>query len=303
MGTYEKIEPYLMYALTPLHAGTGRGYQGYVDLPIQRDWLGLPTIWGSSIKGALRSAFKRAPSTTVKEERIIFGPERERAHEHASAVAVLDAKLLFIPVRSLRGTYAYITTPLMLRNALSIAELKNDENLKNALNTLIGACKDGRGVAVSKILTINGKVYLRETEFAVDTEPSLLNPLKQVVGKVFDEECLRRVIILPDDLGIDFVSRSTMIITRVALNYQRKTVKEGALWDEEYVPETSVFIIALLASHPRAENPPEDLRTADDVLKKLLTALRARNDGTFYLALGGHETIGKGLVKFVKLSS
>ncbi|RLF01570.1 MAG: type III-B CRISPR module RAMP protein Cmr4, partial [Thermoprotei archaeon] len=33
--------------VTPLHVGAGRGLEEAVDLPLQRDNLGLPVIWGS----------------------------------------------------------------------------------------------------------------------------------------------------------------------------------------------------------------------------------------------------------------
>ncbi|MFP3157935.1 MAG: RAMP superfamily CRISPR-associated protein, partial [Caldivirga sp.] len=44
----------LLESLTPLHPGSGRG-SAYVDLPVQRDEFDFPTIWSSSLKGALRS--------------------------------------------------------------------------------------------------------------------------------------------------------------------------------------------------------------------------------------------------------
>jgi hypothetical protein len=53
-----KAVPYLLFAVTPIHAGIGREEEEYVDLPIQRDFLGLPVIWESSIKGALRTNYR-----------------------------------------------------------------------------------------------------------------------------------------------------------------------------------------------------------------------------------------------------
>jgi CRISPR-associated protein Cmr4 len=43
-------------ALTPLHPGAGRSVEGLADLPVQRDEFGFPTIWASSLKGAIKSA-------------------------------------------------------------------------------------------------------------------------------------------------------------------------------------------------------------------------------------------------------
>ena len=48
-----------IYALTPLHPGAGKAAAGGspVELPVQRDEFGFPTIWSSSLKGVLRSSF------------------------------------------------------------------------------------------------------------------------------------------------------------------------------------------------------------------------------------------------------
>jgi len=45
-------------ALTPIHVGVGRGEATHVDLPLQRDEFGFPTIWASSLKGAIKSNLK-----------------------------------------------------------------------------------------------------------------------------------------------------------------------------------------------------------------------------------------------------
>ncbi|MCS7269380.1 MAG: RAMP superfamily CRISPR-associated protein, partial [Geminicoccaceae bacterium] len=46
--------PFLLHALSPLHAGTGQA-AGIVDLPIARmKATGIPFVPGSSIKGVLR---------------------------------------------------------------------------------------------------------------------------------------------------------------------------------------------------------------------------------------------------------
>jgi CRISPR/Cas system CMR subunit Cmr4 (Cas7 group RAMP superfamily) len=39
-----------------------------------------------------------------REAYLIYGPETEEASEYASAITLLDARLLFIPARSLRGS-------------------------------------------------------------------------------------------------------------------------------------------------------------------------------------------------------
>jgi hypothetical protein len=41
-----------LVALTAVHPGVGRSEEAQVDLPVQRDEFGLPTVWASSLKGA-----------------------------------------------------------------------------------------------------------------------------------------------------------------------------------------------------------------------------------------------------------
>jgi CRISPR-associated protein Cmr4 len=44
-----------LVALTAVHPGVGRSEEAQVDLPVQRDEFGLPTVWASSLKGAIRA--------------------------------------------------------------------------------------------------------------------------------------------------------------------------------------------------------------------------------------------------------
>ena len=44
----------------------------------------------------------------------IFGPDTNRADEHSGSLAFCDAGILLFPVRSLAGTFAWITCPLVL---------------------------------------------------------------------------------------------------------------------------------------------------------------------------------------------
>ena len=68
-----------IYAISPLHAGTGQGV-GVIDLPIAREKAtGIPFLPGSSVKGTLRDLCK----DPKKED--VFGPETTNADEFAGA--------------------------------------------------------------------------------------------------------------------------------------------------------------------------------------------------------------------------
>src|SRR4051794_30535725 len=101
----------LVHALSPLHAGTGQSV-GAIDLPIARERpTGIPLIPGSSIKGALRARSGKGDPFTKD----VFGPETAQSSEHAGSVQLSDAHLLLLPVRSVAGTFAWTTSPYLLR--------------------------------------------------------------------------------------------------------------------------------------------------------------------------------------------
>lgn len=302
---YSLIKPYLIYAVTPIHAGIGKGAEEYVDLPVQRDALGLPCIWGSSIKGAMRTVFrvKKGSDKASDEEKLIFGPEREYGHEHAGALTLLDARLFLVPLPSLKGGFVFATTGLMLERCKSIFEIadmgsfvKKIENLKSFLD------QSKKALTSSDTIVLNGKVWIRDKAF--ETETSKAKDIESLFKDIFMNLALpisintiiERIVVLPDEEGMRVLSRSTFSITRVALDYRKKTAIPGALWDEEYVPESSMFITALLLSNSRfREGISKDAQT---LFRDLMEGLSAIDNRDFYLILGGHETIGKGIVKF-----
>lgn len=96
-----------LLAETPIHPGCGRS-MGVVDLPVAREAAtDYPVIAGSSLKGALRD---KAETLLPKEEvDLRFGRP-----DQAGDLLVADARLLLLPVRSLTGSYRWLTCPHLL---------------------------------------------------------------------------------------------------------------------------------------------------------------------------------------------
>jgi len=117
-------------AETSLHAGTGQNV-GAVDLPIQREahttW---PCVFGSAMKGALRNHAETRDAMDKSSIPIVFGPtDSTKASENAGALAVTDARILLLPVRSLTGHFKWVTCSAVLKR------LKRDlQILKSRLN-------------------------------------------------------------------------------------------------------------------------------------------------------------------------
>jgi CRISPR-associated protein Cmr4 len=73
---------------------------------------------GSGLKGALRHHFNQAWPGQRELGSIglisrIFGPDTG-ASDFAGALALSDAQLVLLPVRSLKNGFAYVTSPLAL---------------------------------------------------------------------------------------------------------------------------------------------------------------------------------------------
>jgi CRISPR-associated protein Cmr4 len=115
---------YWLQALTPTHAGIGRGV-GYIDLPIDRDGVtGWPIIRGSAFKGVWADHFGATKDAREKDPllKAAFGIA-DGDNSNSGALIPTDAHLVCLPVRSFRGTFAWATSPLclqMLRRTLEL---------------------------------------------------------------------------------------------------------------------------------------------------------------------------------------
>ncbi|MDK2464487.1 MAG: type III-B CRISPR module RAMP protein Cmr4, partial [Candidatus Korarchaeota archaeon] len=307
MGQWKIVDPLILIAVTPVHAGTGRSLSGDVDLPVQRDWRGIPIIWGSSIKGAMRSLYssrKGQPSSTEdREEESIFGPRRERAADHASAISIWDARLLLIPAPCSPGGFCFVTTPLMLREcALLLDSTTATPVSPETLRALAEATEQGERPAAAPELLKGGevtKIMIRDRLFSdlsqlpSDRLAEIHEGLKSMgVPEGLARYVKTRMLVLPDE-ELSFVGKLTTVVVRVALT-EKKTVESGALWTEEYVPELSMFLTAITFTSPKGGEggsvSPEAIR------EKLYGGLGASQAGHLFLTLGGNETVGKGLV-------
>ena len=96
------------------------------------------------------------------------------------------------------------------------------------------------------------------------------------------------LVVLSDDDFTHFVRNATEIVARIALDYERKTVKEGALFYQEFLPAETIMYSMLLANSSRNEKASMD---AAEVLNKVRQCL----EGVRVLQIGGDETTGKGL--------
>lgn len=119
----QTVKPFFIKVVTPLHAGSGSDL-GVVDMPIQREsHTSFPKIEASSLKGSIRSEFTSKNSEEEAEK--IFG-----RGDDAGKLGFSDARILFFPVKSVKGVFAYITCPMVLDRLKEDLKLGRNESLE-----------------------------------------------------------------------------------------------------------------------------------------------------------------------------
>lgn len=275
----------MIHALSPVHCGTGQAVGG-IDLPIAREKATqLPLIPGSSIKGVLRAQSAEANAM----HRAVFGPDTVDAADHAGCVQFSDALLAFLPVRSLRGTFAWATAPFMLRRLFRDAREAGLD-----LGTIPKDPREDRVHTTGERLQERGKVVFEDLDFSANTD----RDLKQLATKLartlfcdtYDQELFtERVCLVNDDAMGLLLQSCTEIRSRIRIDPDKGTVARGALWTEEALPVESI-LFSMVAATPVA------LKNGDHPEpKQLLDHVQSLLSGS--LQLGGHATVGRGLCR------
>ncbi|MEO5378082.1 MAG: type III-B CRISPR module RAMP protein Cmr4 [Magnetococcus sp. DMHC-6] len=285
--------PYLLHALSPLHAGTGQAAD-VIDLPIARmRSTGIPMVPGSSIKGVLRDARDMAQ---VEREKLyaVFGPATDDLNKensaHAGALLVGDARLLALPVRSFKGVFAWITSPLLL----SLARRDLAECIKDLPNL---PTPEENGAVVGEIrtscnVTTDGKIYLEDLDLCVLSDP-VVNEWAKVLAPYMESNdgawFTRRLVVVGDEVMSFLWETATQIDTRIRMDANTRTVVDGALWVEESLPPESLLLGLLAADRSRRQKT--ELNPAD-----VMNIALPKEE---ILQFGGKATVGRGRCRLV----
>ncbi|MBA2288139.1 MAG: type III-B CRISPR module RAMP protein Cmr4 [Ktedonobacteraceae bacterium] len=319
-----------IHVLSRLHAGVGQG-TGVIDLPIAREKsTGLPYLPGSSLKGALRTrCFHDEKSDTCRP---IFGPDNPNEEDNQASLAQFtDQRLLFLPMRSLAGTFAWVTCPFVLRRLLRDIEnagitppTRTIPRPSDAEHCIIVQTKtqssvialdveapDKDAAASRSQKSTQSMVYLEDLDLQVqaDTDSVIFNWATWIARQVFPQDAhspgngkagadnswqdmfIARFCLVHDDVFTFMLNTATEITARIRLNEDSKTVKEGHLWYEESLPTETILSGLVLAS--RTKNA--DLSSQQ--IFETLTQLTGQT-----IQLGGKATVGCGLCR-VRLSA
>ncbi len=275
---------------SPLHCGTGQDV-GVVDQPIQRErHTNYPRIQGSEVKGSFRRYYK---NSDIEE---IFGPEEggEEEDKYASAVSFGDARVLFFPVKSLKGTYVWITCQDVLDKFSRTLKMANINSI--TMPSITAPPDDESIIIYDSSISVNERVVIEEYMFnAQNRNPNEFASLidKIVPSSITEYSYLnsglkKKLCIVSDDNFKEFTTMSTEVITRINVDNDTGVVKSGALWTEEYLPTDTILYFPVFAVKPRKVG--SSISTAQDVLGKIKTI-------NSYIQVGGNETVGKGYVR------
>ncbi|MDY0061460.1 MAG: type III-B CRISPR module RAMP protein Cmr4 [Myxococcota bacterium] len=281
-----------LHALSPLHAGTGQSV-GAIELAIARDCAtGYPYLPGSSLKGSLRD--RSEAGGNEQKTRSLFGPPTEQAAEHAGALIVGDANLLLLPVRSVAGTFAWVTSPYLLRrctrDALEIGFAA--EALPKVPSPSLG---DAQVTGVCSLKAQFGgkeRVIFEDLDLLPAPHPDAQDWAAWIGARLFPGDAAwaamltERFCIVHDDVMGFFSQHATDVVARVALKRDTKTVEN--LWHEESLPVESV-LLSVIGALPNVMTGLSVAQLLEEVAK--LTAAP--------LQVGGKATVGRGRCRLV----
>lgn len=308
---FKLAKPFFLHVITPLHAGSGEGL-GVVDLPIQRErHTGFPKIEGSSLKGSIREVFEE--KYDKKDDRIdlhlTFGFDETNEKndevkkyftnndhtEFAGALGFADARILFFPVKSMKGVFAWITCPKVLQRFakdLSVCQpkIENEKLLFSPTDVEKASCSS------DKIkLTGKDKIVLEEYTFDTEKNDKFDDFVKELVKYIGIAELQDKAVMLPNDDFDAFVQHSTEVITRTKIDNEKGTVAQGQLFTEEYLPAETILYSLALCSPLFVKKKPEHGQYKDSTDADRVMAF-FENGLDEYMQIGANATLGKGIV-------
>lgn len=276
-----------LIAETSLHAGAGKSV-GVIDLPIMREaHTGWPCVFGSAVKGALRTKATQDNQPWVLD---VFGPDTQNASDYAGALAVGDARLLLLPVRSLTTHFKWVTCPALLQRAAADAKRLGFQKAVTFDQPTIG---DDAAITPEQ----EGSLFLEEFHFTATRHDltRLMDWLASFVDGDFKMRLQKQLVIVSNDMFAHLARYATSVTPHIAIDNARKTVKNGALWYEETLSPETVLYVTLAANASRQNSKAFG---AQQILGAVLSLFPTDKP---YLQLGGNETVGMGWCRVNKV--
>lgn len=294
------------YAVTPVHMGAGSAI-GAIDSPIQREvHTQHPMFAGAGLKGALRHHFNRAwPGEKDRTGLLnrIFGPDTG-ASDFAGALSFTDAQLVALPVRSLKGGFAWVASPVALARMKRLAKLAGvvvEWNEPTVAENQALMAADG-------LLSNDKRLILEAFEFK-KAEGDCSDIAKWLAGNALSEgnayfagKLKTDLVVLSDTDFAHFTRHAMVVEPHVRINDESGTADDGGLFYVENLPPESILVGLAQASIERFKKGSRNegsvaLLSAEEVLEAVFAGAESRPGiAGKPLQIGGDASTGRGLV-------
>lgn len=296
----------LLFTRTPLHVGAGSSV-GAIDQPVIRErHTGFPVVPATSLKGTFADEWN-VRNGDGKIERSgdgqwLFG-STDANSAWAGALQFSEARLIAFPLRSARGSFAWITCSLMLARAsrdgvsgikaLAEAEAKCFANSDGDSRASFAAdgplalkAKDGSSGKTQIVLEEYTFTHAGELPDSLTSELAKLLPEDSVWTEIKD-----RLVILSNGMMSYFAKNACEVAQHVRIDDETGTAAGGALFNQENVPSETMFYSVLHALDERTpDKAKEDRRKA----KAALETFHAKVGERKVFQFGGDASTGLG---------
>jgi len=274
-----------LYAVSPIHAGSGMS-TGAVDLPIQRErHTNWPHIQASAVKGAMRAHFRNYADTPNAKDAInqIFGSDLQDKQypgydqDFPASISISDAKLMGFPVRSNIAPFVTVISPAILKrlqNDLLMAGFADKINCPVIKNN-------------SDAITLNWETK----EKKIVMEDAVVSVIQRTDIAFLSDyfEDIENLVLISDTLFDHIVSNCTEIQTQIKIDHEKGTAQDGALRYEELLPsDTLMYVIVHYSRHGNSN--------AEEIKASIIKDFIEKNIKDF-IQIGGDETLGRGVCK------
>ena len=221
-----------------------------------------------------------------------------KADEFAGAAQFADAHLVLLPVRSLAGTFALVTSPYLLerlaRDAAMAGDAAPELTPQPAFSEAGGEALVAPGSTLAASFGHDPTVVLEDLDLTLRETPALLAWADWLGRHAYGSDATARaglagrLCVVHDDVMSFLMETALEVTARIRLEDDLKTVAKGGLWYEESLPAETVLASLILAGPSRKRDATLDARG-------VLGAIRETLSGP--VQLGGKATVGRGLCR------
>lgn len=295
----------ILFTRTPLHVGAGASV-GAIDQPVQRErHTGFPIIPASSLKGSFADQWndglvEEETKDGTKKVRVnkkgeiaeaawLFGSDNDKP-AFAGSLIFSEARVIAFPIRSAKGSYAWITCPLMLQRAtrdgvFDPSDLSNPSDLSEPADDYAIFKQDGP-------LALGDQIVLEEYCFTrTGTFPEkLAQALAGLIDDALFQSIADRLVILSNGMMSHFATTACEVAQHVRISDETGTAEGTGLFNQENVPADTLFYSVLSATKSRVPGGDYKDKSADDALAEFSGKVAAQKVFQF----GGDATTGLG---------